>query len=544
MDTITYKVLIADDEFWTREKIRHMIDWKKYALVFMEPAVDGEDVLKKIEAEQPDILITDINMPFINGVELLHVLNEKYPDIITFVISGYNDFVYVKDTFLAGSINYLLKPVSKIDLVNALSKALEIISSRQNSSRIEEKQKLEILKAASLIQDSEFSQLLEKLETPFPSTITMNSNIDFVGASIILIKIHNMNELCNTYNFDMNLLSYSVKKQLKKMMGVDELIIFNHIYRSNEFIIFSELENKELIMRTKKLLVCFKSIAKSPITIVISDPSYSIDSIHKAYIQVISMLMTRTFNKEDALLERKINKKPKEIIKIKSRFDDLHIKELKSLLKKNNKAAIKSLIFDKVGLSYCEEEKWDYLEVKQTVKRILNTIMDTCILAMDAGEMIALENMADLADKVVEMLDVNYLCEVLLSVIDMITTVQFEEASDSIRGAVRQAVTYIDENYFEELTLSSLAEQFNVENSYFTKVFRQETGQNLVLYIMNKRIEKAKEYMQNSNINLTEIAFMVGYDDYTYFSRVFHKLTGKSPREYRNWFSGIQGGHE
>lgn len=110
-------------------------------------------MLNKIQLEEPDILITDINMPFINGVELLSIIKDKYPDIITFVISGYDDFQYVKDTFMSGAINYLVKPVTKIDLVNALSKALEIISTRRCAKQEEEERQMKLLKAASLIQD-------------------------------------------------------------------------------------------------------------------------------------------------------------------------------------------------------------------------------------------------------------------------------------------------------------------------------------------------------------------------------------------------------
>ena len=123
MNEKKYKVLIADDEYWTREKLKRMIPWEKYSLELLAPAVDGEDVLRRMEEEVPDILITDIDMPFLSGTELLAIVQEKYPKVISFVVSGYNDFAYVKDSFLAGSINYLMKPVTKMDLVNALVRA-------------------------------------------------------------------------------------------------------------------------------------------------------------------------------------------------------------------------------------------------------------------------------------------------------------------------------------------------------------------------------------------------------------------------------------
>ena len=112
-----YKLLIADDEYWTREKIRSMIAWEEYQIDFMSPAQDGEEVLQILEADRADILITDINMPFLNGVDLVKKVKEQYPEIVILVLSGYDDFDYVKETLMAGAINYLLKPVTKIDLI-------------------------------------------------------------------------------------------------------------------------------------------------------------------------------------------------------------------------------------------------------------------------------------------------------------------------------------------------------------------------------------------------------------------------------------------
>ena len=108
-------------------------------------------------------------------------------------------------------------------------------------------------------------------------------------------------------------------------------------------------------------------------------------------------------------------------------------------------------------------------------------------------------------------------------------------ATDSMKDIVHRAAAYVDRHYAEELTLTSLAERYHVESTYFSRMFRQETGKNLILYITEKRIEKAREYIEKTDMNLTEAAFLVGYDDYTYFSRVFKKSTGHSPREYRSW---------
>ena len=104
MKTMKYKVLAADDEFWSRENIRNLIPWEEYSLEFLEPACDGEEVMERIEEEKPDIIITDINMPFLSGLELLERLQKEYPEIITVAISGYDDFDKVKGVFVSGGL--------------------------------------------------------------------------------------------------------------------------------------------------------------------------------------------------------------------------------------------------------------------------------------------------------------------------------------------------------------------------------------------------------------------------------------------------------
>ncbi len=526
MAEISYKVLVADDEYWTREKIRNMLNWQEYHMEFLEPAQDGEEVLARMESDSPDILITDINMPFVNGVELVEQVKEKYEDVVIFVISGYDDFEYVKRTLVAGAINYLLKPVTKIDLVNALSKALEIISRQKENKNL-------ILKAASLIQDSELSILLEREEPAFVPSITMNGNMDFAGCSLMLIKIHDMKAMMKEYQYDRNYLSYTLKKKIRDVMDMDNLLIFNYLYRSNEFVIITESENEEQKKMVVKILGIFREMTDSPVSIIVSEHSYSMESIHSAYTQCISMLMTRKYKKESAILfsrkqDESVHRKLEEVIS-----EEMENK-LKSLLKTGNAAGIRQTVFETLGIRHSEKEEWEYIRVKQMVRRVCNLFMDYQTRQNVTKDIIDLENMMEMADKTIESLDVEKLCGVLEEVIQSIVNMPGEEAGGSIREMVRESVAYIDANFFEELSLASLSERFGVESSYYSRIFRQETGKNLMLYIAEKRVCKAKEYMQDATINLAEVAFMVGYDDYTYFNRVFRKMTGISPRDYRN----------
>lgn len=526
-----YKVLFADDEYWTREKLRRIIPWEKYALEFLEPASDGEEVLERISKDQPDILITDINMPYLNGVELLQKVHALHPELITFVISGYDDFSYVRDSFMAGSINYLVKPVGKIDLVNALTKALEIIGERQARMEEQEKQMTALQKAASFIQDREFSQFLEARTVPESIHMALNNHMEFVSASLILLKIHNLQEFVQLYNKDMNLLSFSIKKRLRQIAGDEKVLIFNHVYRSNEFLLVAELEEQKAARLVNKIMKDLSAATVYPITLIESQHKYSLENLHEAYVQDISCMMLRDFGRKNVIM-RTWEVSGKE--NISNRIGEAQRKEIQSCLKGRCQKELKKLLFEEIGLGHCESRGWTYLEVRQTIQRFVNCLMEYSFRSIDASAAADVQSMLEIADKAAERMDAEELREPMTEIIEFFLHTTQTEAADSICNAIRQAIAYVEEHYCENLSLSMLAGQFHVESSYFSRMFRKETGDNLMLFICKKRMERAVEYMKDRDRNLTEIAFMVGYDDYTYFNKVFRKMMGVSPRDYRN----------
>lgn len=253
------------------------------------------------------------------------------------------------------------------------------------------------------------------------------------------------------------------------------------------------------------------------------------DVLRKAYIQTVSLLMTRPFAPVSQVISPERESKAQG--EIRNHFDEQQKNELLSLLKRGQMEEAKDYIFHKIGLSDCQTGGWQYLEVRQTVKRIAMFLMEyfsDCAQVQSAGS----EDLDQILDKELELLDCGTVCELLGDFVDG-CTLQTQAESDTIRGTVRQAAEYIREHYFEPLTLRGMAQHYHVEHSYFSRMFRREIGTSLLQYITKIRIEKAKEYIREGNGNLTEIAFLVGYDDYTYFNKVFRKAEGMSPREYR-----------
>lgn len=524
----SYNLLVADDEYWIREKFRTIIDWSAYNITFLEPACDGEEVLQRVETEQCNILITDVNMPYVNGVELIKIIKEKYPQIVVFVVSGYDDFVYVKDSLLAGAINYLLKPISKIDLVSAVSKALEILAN-------EEQNRIQILKASSALKDRELSALIKKEPVMFAPSIITNNSVETSGCSIMLVKIHQLHDLIEENCNDINLLSYKIKSYLSEILKDENLLVFNYIYRHNEFIIVSEAGIDDLRRMAACIISNLEQKANSTITVAVSEHSYSIDTLKDAYLQAVSVMMTRGFNKESCIL---FASKEKEAThkQMRSIINQDKENQIKYLLQSKDLNGLKKVLFEEIGFSSLEEKGWTFLEVKQVVRKLCNTILEYSMVNASTEDVDTYYELSDYIESCVEKLDTQILSVAMQSLLDEVIGVQSELYVGSIKDTVKKAVKYIDEYYAEDITLGGIASKFNVESTYFSKVFKQETGTNLVQYIANKRIEKAMEFLRDSSIKNNEAAFLVGYDDYTYFNRVFKKIVGKSPREYRKQF--------
>jgi len=534
---MNYKILIADDEYWIRENLRTLLDWSEYSFEFMEPAVDGEDALLKIESCCPDILITDINMPFLSGTELLQVIKDRFPHVVTIVLSGYNDFTYVREALLSRAIDYLLKPITKIDLINVLTRALDILSTNKEKEREKESIRADLLMAASLIRDREFSMLIASDEISLEENTNYHYlsevELSFINFFVVVVKIHDLYHL-STNNLTLKQLPYQIKEKLHETIHDDNAIIFNNIFSPNEFIIIIDKDHQAMGSLCLKILDSLKAATPSIIHIALSHRSLNFGNIHSAYLEALGAFMSIKYNRKNRVISAaQVVNSP-----IKQRISPEHEKQLLLALKTKNKKLIKQIVFEEIGLkSNCND--WLFLEIKQTVDKLVWMITNTTSKNASSFEILAIENLIDLLNLAVDAFNLSEVCNIIEEIIEEAFTVsELPGQNDTMKQTIQLIITYIDALYFEELSLTSLSQIFLVERTYLSKSFKHEVGENLMLYIAKKRIQKATELIKKSDVSLTEISFLVGYDDYTYFNRVFRKITGKSPREYKVQLEG------
>ncbi len=519
-----YKVLSADDELWSRENIKRMLAWEDYSIDFLEPACDGEEVLERIPKEKPDIVITDINMPFISGLELLDRIHTEYPDIITLAVSGYDDFQKVKGVFLAGGIDYLLKPVGKEQLVDSLSKALKTLEEREKEKVAERDSILRENYVSSFLEDDEFSSLLNgKLFRPGKESHVPSTKV-FSEMSTILVKFHDVEILKQSYNRDVLRMSYSMKEKLRELIEADKSVVFNYTDKVNEFIIELNATPGRLRLIADRILSAFPVEKQGPVTIVIHDKASSLDDIATVYREMIAELVTRPFGMQHAVITCVGSGN---MPKVTDRFTDRIEGLVGDCLVTKDIKRLRNIIIEMSGLSKCDTSGWSLFETTQFTSRVINTLSGG-----DGGDNRTYEEVQDAINYGLRSLNKTIILDNIELAMEIATSCD-EKESSSINSQVENIRDYISNHYMEHLSLAGLSEQFYVDPSYLSRRFSQKFGETITAYITRCRMDRAKELMADENNKLEVISFEVGYDDYNYFSRVFRRFEGISPSEYR-----------
>jgi FixJ family two-component response regulator/AraC-like DNA-binding protein len=523
------KLLIADDEFWVRENIKSLLAAEKLPFSLLEPAEDGEDALRIMESERPDILITDINMPFLNGNELIKAAKKRFPQMPVIVLSGYNDFAFVREALLNGAIDYLLKPISKSALLDVLDKALSILNSSREMEREQSELREKLRVASSILRDGELSALIaEDAPDAVSGAGAPALELEFAVFTLLLIKLAELPLSSRRSTSDMSLLSFRVKDLLTKEARGGKAVAFHNVYSHDEFILLTDLDKAGIDRVCELVPEKLERFTGSCVSVAVSRPYYSFDRLRFAYQEAHSALMARTMRGGNAV----VRAEDAQNLVVRKRLNSELEKRLLFALQSREKHLAGDIIFNQIGLRGCEG--WLLIEVKQTAEYVASMIIQHGDTGASPRSTLSLENTAELLGMTLNRHDTSEVC----SVIEQMLEEAFGEsvspgAGDSMRQTVRRVQEYIADNYFDDISLTSLSTLFRVERSYLSKAFKQVTGCNLMLSIAKKRMEKAAEYIRHRDLSLTEIGYLVGYEEYAYFNRVFHKIMGVSPSEFK-----------
>ncbi len=504
------KVLIVDDEFIVRVGLKNCIDWEKMNLRLVGEASNGEEALRLIEEEIPDIILLDIMMPVMNGIELINELFSRGIKTNIIILSCHDDYSYVREAFKSGIHDYILKlSANPEEISNVLqSVARRIISDA--AFNLPEGSPDKAQKSAGSLED--ISKKIYGMDYYIASFY--HNTLTFMEASIIC-------DLC------VELFAKNQPEGVKSFVTLHDkhipCVISAFPTCTGQHILDSFKLHLESVNRI--LLNYISSPPRIGISILKSSPEQIFDAFKESQKAVKA-----SFYKEDKLLSSFSELSFFE--PLNPYYSTAFEKNLRTNIERRNISELKNII----GMFFNRVEEYASISpdaVKLNTIEIINTF---AIYIRDIGfslsdldkeyiyyyqQIAAIMSFSELKAWMGRFLDTlgGFLCHINKGV---------------ARTDILEALNYIEENYSRDLTLHELAKHINISKSHLSYLFRKETGETFSDYLNKVRIEKAQELLLSRKYKINEVSEMVGFNNTGYFSKVFKKSTGTSPFDYKN----------
>lgn len=530
------KVFLVEDEVIIRSGVKKSINWEQEGYEFVGEASDGELAYPMILKEKPDILITDIRMPFMDGLELSRLVKKELPDIKILILSGYDEFEYAKKAIKIGVTEYLLKPISAAKLTEVLNAVAETI--RQEN---EEKNLLETY-FAEMRENTERDKmrLFEKL---LMGDLSMGEILEAgerfgmnLGAScykIVLFKIL-ANLENHVYAEQMVDACSSVEQAASMMEGV---YVFQRGVEGWAFLLTAQ-DEKSMEESAKILYQNLKQAMKNYTQLEyfggIGSTVPRIRSLKQSFREADRAFAARFVEEANQIISQKEFEKSQmeEGLKMQGVVQIGKSREmLQKFLSNGTREEVKA--FSDAYISGIEEENIRSTMVRQYV------VIDVCIVILSFCERISSANrLQEEAEELQKMMQkIHSLSEIKKYVVRLLNeAIELRDAESGRRYSdlIAAAKKEIENHYMtEEISLNTVAISVGMSPSYFSSIFSKEAGKTFVEYLTEVRIEKAKEFLMCSSMKTSEIGYEVGYKDPHYFSYIFKKVQGCSPKEYR-----------
>lgn len=531
------KVFLVEDETIIREGLRDIIPWQQYGYVLVGDAGDGEQALPMIRQTKPDVLITDIKMPFMDGLALSSLVSRELPNTKIIIISGYDDFEYARQAISIGVEQYLLKPVAKSMLVKTLQEVQQKIQNEREQENYVEKFRSEMQEYEQFSRRRLFEEIVSgalSIEECYIRAGQLNMDIQGPCYNLVLYTLQAKRDHAGEANEPLtqlrdelfhyfmehseyllvrqNLTTYAVLiKGEESCMEEYTKGCIEHIQKimsSYEWDVEWYAASGTMVTRLRFLPDCYAQVSK------ILAHRHLMPEIH-----ILNEANTQMFNQGDE--ESNLNNL--DMAKIDPNL-------LKGFLQNGQLEELQDFVDDFI-LSLGEAAKsklfcqYLVLNVRFTSIAYLETLGYGQEEFLNSVECV--KNMG--LSLSVEELRV-YIKEMLGRAMEM----RDNQSKNQYRDIIGKAIAYIDENYASEsISLTEVATYTDVSANYFSAAFSQEMQQTFVEYLTGKRMEKAKELLRSTDKRTAEIAAEVGYKDPHYFSFVFKKTQGCTPRDYK-----------
>lgn len=540
------KIFLAEDEVVVRETIKRMIPWEELGFELVGEAADGEMALPLLIRQQPDLLITDIKMPFMDGLTLARLAKKEIPGLKVVILSGYDDFNYAKQAIGIGVEDYLLKPITK----NALIERLSEIRSRYEHEKTQKEYYEKFQREMQAYEKNSSRDFFEALVGGSMDMMEVYKRAEKLGLDIVAEAY---NVLIFTMNCDED---FSGQRDEYSSWEAESLELLENffaghssamLFRSNIFsygvLLKGQRETIEENTRAsvdeiRKILS--RQDGRREWFLAVGQSVERLSQIQKSYHTASRAFSQRYLYDENILY-----------------YDEMETMEHpggqaetedNAYLQKVDVNALNPAILQKFLSNGLQEETENFVKdyfyaigqepMESLVFRnyvILNVRFSVISfikgLGCDTNEMESADTEEVLAESGKNMESaIAYAKKMISQAIE----IRDQNSGNKNRSILKTAVDFIDSHYMdEEISLNTVANVANVSSNHFSALFSQNMGQTFIEYLTSLRMNKAKELLRCTGMRSSEIAGEIGYKDAHYFSYLFKKTQGMTPSDYR-----------
>ena len=533
------KIFLVEDEVVMRNGIKNNIPWEKEGLLFAGEASDGELAYPLIKKVQPDILITDIRMPFMDGLELSELVKKEFPRIKIIILSGYNEFDYAKQAIHIGVTDYLLKPITASKLLEAVKKVAEVIEREREEENMLERYRLEMAENTVLDRQRLFKDLVTS-RIGFKEALERGEQLGMeLSASFYQLMLFKLIPSGPSSVWSDRVLSCQEAIE-ERMEGRQHILVFDRGEEGWAFILTGESE-QEVERRTRDCAAGLGDLVRTYKDIQffgsIGGCVNRLGDLQQSYGQAGRAFASRFFSEMNQVVSysemEQVYSAAGEAIDIHSvDGSKVNRRTLEHFLKQGTVEEAVSFVeeyFQNIG-----EKNYHSFMFRQYI------IMDCDLCARTFLEELGMDmknlprEVTDMEGTLKESHSMETLKERLVSLFKETMSLRDGQTASKYSQVLEEAMAFIRENYAkEEISLNTVASRVNISPSYFSSIFSQEMGVTFVEYLTSVRMERAKELLMCSNMKTSEIGYEVGYKDSHYFGYLFKKTVGCTPKEYR-----------
>lgn len=520
-----YKLMIVEDNNIQIETIRYIIDWKKYQVSEIYVARDGLDGLDMFRHVRPDIIITDIVMPIMDGISMMNEIHKEDTSVKFIFISSHNDFHYLKTALDSGVVSYILKPIEQTELEDALKKLLNQIETTKKLDNIKQYENEQL----SMYRKNFLYRLLYAKKTDAESLRNNLNNLkfnDFKNYIVVKIKISHNNSSGADFFEAYSMARQSFFEQLEGTIIMESencfLAVFaNSLYDTDTFLqtILSISEDFSSDADVKLGLKAFVGISKISETLM--DIHLMINQASVALDNTFAMCYNNINIYDDDADIPFVDNVDYNIINIKGSIEEY--------IHSGSSEQMQMLLN-----TYCPRQIHYSKHYVQMLCMMILCSIQLIITERNIELLSIFKDYAKIWDDIEKITTIDDLKNWIAKTIDYAAKNFRENELNRHEQLVNSIKSYINANYDSISNIEQITSSIYISESYARRIFKSLTGKTIFEYLQIVRMEKAKQLLENPKYRIYEIADMVGYKSKPYFVETFRKYTGVSPKDYRS----------